>query len=73
VQYRDYWRDPDLYCFEVSEKEQCLTSQVLFSYKVNPQTVLFIGYSDFHEGDQDVSIAQMDRTVFAKIGYAWVP
>ena len=73
LQHTDYWKDPDLYYDEVNAEEQYLTSQILFSYKVNPQTVLFIGYSDFHLGDQDVSLTQVDRTVFVKIGYAWVP
>jgi hypothetical protein len=73
VQYKDYWKDPGLYLYYIDKEQQHLTSQVLFSYKVNPQTVLFIGYSDYHEGDDDVSLTQMDRTVFAKIGYAWVP
>lgn len=41
-------------------------------YKLNPQTVFFLGYSDNHEGDQDTDLTQSGRTLFAKIGYAWV-
>ncbi len=52
-------------------EEQSLTSQVLFSYKLNPQTVLFLGYSDSHYGDQTVDLTQTERTFFAKVGYAW--
>jgi len=48
-----------------------LSSQVLFSYKLNPQTVLFLGYSDSHYGDETVDLTQTDRTFFAKLGYAW--
>jgi hypothetical protein len=49
-----------------------LATQFLVSYKINPQTVFFLGYSDGHYGDQDIKLTQAERTVFAKIGYAWV-
>jgi hypothetical protein len=46
-------------------------TQLLLSYKVNPRTVFFLGYTDTREGvDPDV-LVQQDRTVFAKVGYAW--
>ena len=73
VQYKDYRREQDLYVEEVDSKTQQLETQFLFSYKVNPQTVLFLGYSDFHLGDQDFDLTQFNRTLFAKIGYAWIP
>jgi len=64
VQYLHYDESDDLY--------EELTSQVLFSYKINPQTVLFLGYSDLREGAQDFYLTQRERTIFAKVGYAWV-
>jgi hypothetical protein len=73
VQYEDDRRNPGLYYDEVDSKTQELETQFLFSYKVNPQTVLFIGYSDLRLGDQDIALTQSNRTLFAKIGYAWVP
>jgi hypothetical protein len=74
LQYSDYRYDPDLYAPDsgVNDKEELLFSQLLFSYKINPQTVLFVGYSDNYYGDQDITLTQSDRTFFAKIGYAWV-
>jgi len=57
---------------DLEENESYLSSQVLLSYKLNPQTVFFLGYSDSHRGDQDIDLTQSGRTVFAKIGYAWV-
>jgi hypothetical protein len=72
LQYVDYDRNPDMYTFEVDSESRSLFSQVLFSYKINPRTVLFLGYSDNHYGDQDIGLTQSDRTFFAKIGYAWV-
>jgi hypothetical protein len=71
LQYVYYDRNVALYIDEEDPETRYLMSQVLFSYKVNPQTMLFVGYSDFHLGDQDHDLTQTDRTIFAKIGYAW--
>jgi hypothetical protein len=46
---------------------------VLFSYKVNPQTVAFLGYSDNAQGTGSLALTRADRTFFVKLGYAWVP
>ncbi len=70
-QYRDVHRNEALYLFPVPVKSQTFFSQFLFSYKINPQTVLFIGYSDNYLGLKDVTITQTDRTFFIKVGYAW--
>ncbi|MDX1502478.1 MAG: DUF5916 domain-containing protein [Thermoanaerobaculia bacterium] len=71
-QYRDIQRDPSLYSFEVEPESQNLFTQLLYSYKVNPQTVLFVGYSDNRLADQSISLTQTNRALFFKIGYAWV-
>ncbi len=74
LQYTDIDRTPALYtAAEVDEHTEALFSQLLFSYKLNPQTVLFVGYSDNSLGDQRVDLTRTDRTLFLKIGYAWVP
>jgi Domain of unknown function (DUF5916)/Carbohydrate family 9 binding domain-like len=49
-----------------------LFTQLLFSYKLNPQTVLFLGYSDDRIGVGDVGLTQTGRTFFFKVGYAWL-
>lgn len=72
TQYIDYRRHANLYIDEVDPEERHLFNQVLFSYKINPKTVLFVGYSDNHFGYRDIHMTQTDRTFFAKIGYAWV-
>ena len=72
LQYVDYDINADLYMEDVSSKYEGLSSQVLFSYKLNPQTVFFLGYSDSFYGDHEVDLIRTDRTVFAKIGYAFV-
>ncbi len=74
LQYADIVRDPTLYTAEptIDEKSRNLFTQLLFSYKLNPRTVLFLGYSDNYQADEDVSLVQSNRAVFLKIGYAWV-
>lgn len=54
-------------------RRKSLFSQVLGSYKLNPQTVLYVGYSDASAGNQDISLTRTSRTFFAKVGYAWMP
>ena len=46
VQYRDVGRDPAMYGSPVDARSRDVFAQFLFSYKLNPQTVLFLGYSD---------------------------
>ncbi|TNF70471.1 MAG: hypothetical protein EP299_14020 [Acidobacteria bacterium] len=72
VQNLDITRNPDLYTDEVEPETQQLFTQFLFSYQVNPRTVLFVGYSDNQLGLQDISLTRTDRTFFFKIGYAWI-
>lgn len=71
VQYLDLARNPNLYLFPVPDKTQTVFTQFLFSYKLNPQTVLFIGYSDNYLGLSNIDITQTNRTFFVKLGYAW--
>jgi len=72
LQHVDYSFNTDLYADDRDSRWRHFASQVLFSYKLNPQTVLYLGYSDNHEGDTEIDLAQRDRTFFAKVGYAWV-
>jgi hypothetical protein len=72
VQYSDVTRDPLLYRFPVDHKSKDLFTQFLFSYKINPQTVFYLGYSDSSSGDDRVDLRRTDRTLFLKIGYAWL-
>jgi hypothetical protein len=49
-------------------------AQLLYSYQLNPQTVVFAGYSDNHRQDDELaSLIKTDRTFFLKFSYAWVP
>jgi hypothetical protein len=72
LQYVNYDHNTSAYADPIDSREEHLFSQILFSYKINPQTVLFLGYSDNYRGDQQMDLTQIDRTFFAKVGYAWV-
>jgi len=71
LQYTDISRDPDLYLFPVEQRTRRFFSQYLFSFKLNPQTVIFAGYSDNSAGMEGVDLQQQNRTFFVKLGYAW--
>ncbi|MBC8647765.1 MAG: hypothetical protein H7X85_11405, partial [Thermoanaerobaculia bacterium] len=72
LQYTDIQRAPELYTFLVDAKTEQLFTQLLFSYKINPQTVFFLGYTDNRGADERIDLTQRNRTVFVKIGYAWI-
>jgi len=71
LQYLHVDRDPELYIYPMPPQTRTFFTQFLFSYKLNPQTVLFLGYSDNYLGMQGIDLTQTDRTFFVKIGYAW--
>jgi hypothetical protein len=72
AQYTDIRRSTAMYQSPVDPETKVLFTQFLFSYKLNPQTVLFLGYSDNHYGLYGLDISRADRTFFLKIGYALV-
>ena len=72
LQYTAIERDPSLYTEPVDADTQDLFTQVLFTYKINPQTAMYVGYSDNRFGDDEFSLTRTDRTLFLKLGYAFV-
>jgi hypothetical protein len=72
LQYYDYAYNVSNYLVPVSPAYRRFFSQVLFSYKLNPRTVLFLGYADNSFGGREVVLTRKDRTLFVKVGYAWV-
>jgi hypothetical protein len=74
TQYQDTELNVDEYIDNVDAKTRSMGRQLLFSYKINPQTVFFLGYSDnLYEDDALDTLEETDRTWFMKIGYAWTP
>ncbi|MGZ8709805.1 MAG: DUF5916 domain-containing protein, partial [Thermoanaerobaculia bacterium] len=52
------------------EDSRELLTQLLFSYRVNAQTVFLAGYSDDYQGERDLT--RTERAVFVKVGYAFL-
>jgi hypothetical protein len=74
TQIRNVDRNQSVYVDEVDSHSRRVGRQLLYSYKINPQTVFFLGYSDKHIDDDDLDgLQEADRTLFMKIGYAWTP
>ena len=74
AQLQDIKRNQAEYIDPVDARTRDVGRQLLYSYKLNPQTVFFLGYSDALIDDDDLSgLTTTDRTWFMKIGYAWVP
>ena len=71
LQYVNYARNPANYPFPVDPETKQFFGQFLLSYKLNPRTVVFLGYSNNYLGMQGVRIIQTDWTLFFKIGYSW--
>ena len=71
-QLRTTTRDQNLYEDSVNSRTQSLLLQFLFSYKVNPQTAVYLGYNNNKFGDDEFDLTTTDQTWFAKTGYAWV-
>ena len=71
--YSDIKQNPLNNGGEVSERSTSLGSQLLYSYKINPQTLFFAGYSDNAVRDDEVQdLTALERSVFIKISYAWM-
>jgi len=74
VQYQDIEKNQAVYVDEVDANETDVGRQVLYSYKLNPRTVFFLGYSDLYVDDDGLNeLEPSDRTWFMKISYAWTP
>jgi hypothetical protein len=72
VQLIDYRYNPGNYSFPIEPTHERLLTQLLFSYKVNPRTVLFAGYSDSSRSGLGYGLTRSDYTLFVKLGYALV-
>ncbi len=75
AQHADVAFDPTLSGGEPGGRD--IFTQVLFSYKLNPQTALYVGATDerseVFQGIEADELTPTGRTLFVKIGYAWVP
>lgn len=73
AQYQLFDVVPELFSKPVRDYEG-LAGQLLYSYKLNPQTLLFIGYSDEYLDESAGSIQGLEprtRSFFFKLSYAF--
>jgi hypothetical protein len=72
--YNDVDRNPDNNNVISSSESKDLASQLIYAYKLNPQTVFFLGYSDNSFQDDDLTkLTRTEKTFFTKVSYAWSP
>jgi hypothetical protein len=79
-QWSEVERDPALYLDDVPAKSGGLSGSLLFAYKLDWQTVLFVGYADNRQlaladdgprGRRDERYEPADRQLFLKLSYAF--
>jgi len=71
--YSDLQQNPDTNPGLGDRQQRSLGSQLLYSYKLNPQTLIYAGYSDHAVQDDELTRLERDnRTVFMKFSYAFL-
>jgi len=75
--YNNTNRNPANYLYiapeDITKHSKDLSTELLYAYKINPQTVFYLGYSDNHDAEQNFSdLEQNQRSVFMKFSYAWI-
>lgn len=63
---------PELYLEPPDRRNTNTTAQLLFAYKLNPQSLAFFGYSTNMQGNEHLPRVTMGRTVFLKVSYNWL-
>jgi hypothetical protein len=70
-QYYAATRNPALYTQAVDAEDRSFNASALFAYKLNWQTVLFVGYGDSRALDANGALAPAGRQFFVKASYAF--
>jgi hypothetical protein len=70
-QWVDTKRDPSLYLSPVAAHSRSFSGSLLLAYKLNWQTVLFLGYGDERAPNDKDALEPIARSVFMKISYAF--
>ncbi|GAB3371651.1 DUF5916 domain-containing protein [Lysobacter rhizosphaerae] len=67
-------RDQALYATAVDERFHDVAAQLLYSYKLNPRSALYAGYSQGgYSDDEFQQLFTSNRSLFLKLSYAWQP
>jgi len=69
-QYVSTDRNPSLYTFAIPPHGAGFQGSVLYSYKINWQTVMYLGYGDDRALTVNNDLARVDRSLFLKVSYA---
>jgi len=70
-QYVATTRDPSLYMASVDARSGTFGGSALFAYKLNWQSVMFVGYGDDRELSDQRRLEPLDRQFFVKLSYAF--
>jgi uncharacterized protein DUF5916 len=70
-QYVETKRDPSIYTFEVDRKEGDFSASALLAYKLNWQSVIFLGYGDTRALNDFDRLEKTGRQIFLKLSYAF--
>jgi hypothetical protein len=70
-QYVATARDPSLFTSIVDARSGTFGGSALFAYKVNWQSVMFVGYGDDRELTDQRRLQPLDRQLFVKLSYAF--
>ena len=70
AQYVSTNRDVSLYTFDTTAKSGTVSGQFLLAYKLNWQSVMFVGYGDDRELTDRDQLVKSGRQVFVKLSYA---
>ena len=74
-QYYTIDQNPDLYedSEDIIPSSETLLGQLLFSYRINARTALYLGYTSGHLDELGSGLIQTDENLFFKVSYAWTP
>ena len=77
VIYNNTTRNIDNYIYgdpeDLTQSSKNISTELLYAYKLNPQTVFYVGYSDSSYTEEEFSdLEQNQRSVFMKFSYAWM-
>src|SRR5262249_4758154 len=70
-QYVSTKHNPDLYTFQVPIRDGNFLGSILYGYRLNWQTVFFVGFGNTGLVTEDNNLVGTNRTFFIKVSYAW--
>ncbi len=70
-QYVSTDRTPSLYTFPIAGRSGQFSGSLLVAYKMNWQSVLFVGYGDDRELSEQHALERTAQQFFVKMSYAF--